>query len=178
MIGGSSPGKGREFFSSPLCPGPSQLPIIWVSGALSVWVKRPGREADHSPPSSAWVNNAWRYTSAPQYVFMAWCSVEAQRELVSGLMCWYYFSSLKVWLLLNAENSFGNGVDGHFGSDDDCFFFLRAVSFTENVALLKSKRLAQSLQQFRAYNLHCDVCRMYNCSWLTDFKVGQRTGEV
>jgi hypothetical protein len=26
-------------------------------------VKRPGREADHSPQSSAEVKNAWRYTS-------------------------------------------------------------------------------------------------------------------
>jgi hypothetical protein len=26
-------------------------------------VKRPGREADHSPPSSAEVKNAWSYTS-------------------------------------------------------------------------------------------------------------------
>jgi len=28
-------------------------PIQWVTGALSLGVKRPGREADHSPPSSA-----------------------------------------------------------------------------------------------------------------------------
>jgi hypothetical protein len=28
-------------------------PIQWVPGALSLGVKRPGREADHSPPSSA-----------------------------------------------------------------------------------------------------------------------------
>jgi hypothetical protein len=35
--------------------------------------KRPGREAEHSPPSSAEVKNAWSYTSTPQYVFMAWC---------------------------------------------------------------------------------------------------------
>jgi hypothetical protein len=31
----------------------------------SLGVKRPGREADHSPPSSAEVKNAWRYTSTP-----------------------------------------------------------------------------------------------------------------
>jgi hypothetical protein len=28
-------------------------------------LKRPGREADHSPPSSAKVKNAWSYTSIP-----------------------------------------------------------------------------------------------------------------
>jgi hypothetical protein len=27
--------------------------------------KRPGREADHSPPSSAEVKNVWSYTSTP-----------------------------------------------------------------------------------------------------------------
>jgi hypothetical protein len=32
--------------------GPTQPPIQWVPGALSLRVKRPGREADHSPPSS------------------------------------------------------------------------------------------------------------------------------
>jgi hypothetical protein len=33
--------------------GPTQPPIQWVPGALSLRVKRSGREADHSPPSSA-----------------------------------------------------------------------------------------------------------------------------
>jgi hypothetical protein len=33
--------------------GPTQHPIQWVPGAVSLGVKRPGREADHSPPSSA-----------------------------------------------------------------------------------------------------------------------------
>jgi len=28
-------------------------------------VKRPGREADNSPPSGAEVNNVWSYASAP-----------------------------------------------------------------------------------------------------------------
>jgi hypothetical protein len=32
--------------------GPTQPPIQWVPGALSLEVKRPEREADHSPPSS------------------------------------------------------------------------------------------------------------------------------
>jgi hypothetical protein len=33
--------------------GAHPAPIQWVPGALSLGVKRPGREADHSPPSSA-----------------------------------------------------------------------------------------------------------------------------
>jgi len=39
-------------------------------------VKRPGREADHSPPSSAEINNAWSYTSTPPTRLMVWCSVK------------------------------------------------------------------------------------------------------
>jgi hypothetical protein len=34
-----------------------------VTGAISPAVKRPGREADHSPPSSAEVKNTWSHTS-------------------------------------------------------------------------------------------------------------------
>jgi hypothetical protein len=37
--------------------GPTQPPIQWVPGALSPGVKRQGREADHSPPSSAKTKN-------------------------------------------------------------------------------------------------------------------------
>jgi hypothetical protein len=33
--------------------GPTQPSIQWIPGALSLGVKRPGREADHSPPSTA-----------------------------------------------------------------------------------------------------------------------------
>jgi hypothetical protein len=32
--------------------GPTQPPIQWVPEALSLGIKRLGREADHSPPSS------------------------------------------------------------------------------------------------------------------------------
>jgi hypothetical protein len=61
--------------------GPTQPPIQWVPGALSLGVKWPGREADHSPPSSAEVKNSWSCTSTPQYAFMARCSIKAQGHL-------------------------------------------------------------------------------------------------
>jgi hypothetical protein len=57
---------------------PTQPPIQWEPGALSLGVKQPRRRADHSPPSSAEIKNAWCYTSTPPYAFMAWCSVKAQ----------------------------------------------------------------------------------------------------
>jgi hypothetical protein len=33
--------------------GPTQAPIKWVPGAVYLGIKRLGHEADHSPPSSA-----------------------------------------------------------------------------------------------------------------------------
>jgi hypothetical protein len=65
----SSPGRVKNFhfsISSRPALGSTQRPIQWVLG-----VKRPGREADHSPPTSAEVKKMWIYTSTPPYVFMA-----------------------------------------------------------------------------------------------------------
>jgi hypothetical protein len=38
------------FHSVRLAVGSTQLPIQWVSGALSLGLKQQGHEADHSPP--------------------------------------------------------------------------------------------------------------------------------
>jgi hypothetical protein len=45
--------------------GPTQPPIKWVPGTLTPGVKQLGHEAEHSPPSSAKVKNAWSCTSTP-----------------------------------------------------------------------------------------------------------------
>jgi hypothetical protein len=45
--------------------GPTQPPGQWVPGFFSLGVKRPGRDANHSPPPSAEVKNSWSYTSTP-----------------------------------------------------------------------------------------------------------------
>jgi hypothetical protein len=45
--------------------GPNQPPIRWLLGALSLGVKTPKREADHTLQSSAEVNNSWNHTSTP-----------------------------------------------------------------------------------------------------------------
>jgi len=48
--------RGRDFFfataSRPTLV-PTSPPIQWVPGALSLGIKQPGCEADHSPPPSA-----------------------------------------------------------------------------------------------------------------------------
>jgi hypothetical protein len=55
--------------------GPTQPPIRWVPGVLSQGVKRPGREADQSPPTSAEVKRMWIYTPTPPYALMAQCLI-------------------------------------------------------------------------------------------------------
>jgi hypothetical protein len=49
----------------------TQPPIQWVWGALSLGVKRPGCEADHSPPSSAevkeWVDLYLHFPNTPSW---------------------------------------------------------------------------------------------------------------
>jgi hypothetical protein len=45
--------------------GPTQPPIQWVPGSLSLGVKRLGCEADHSPPSVPRSKNEWSCTSTP-----------------------------------------------------------------------------------------------------------------
>jgi hypothetical protein len=70
----SSPGKIEIVLSSISSKpnmGPTQPPIQWVPVALSPGVKRLGRVAGHSPPSSVEVKIMWIYTSCPSYVFMA-----------------------------------------------------------------------------------------------------------
>jgi hypothetical protein len=50
----SRQGLGIFLFTTASQPtlGPTQPPIQWVPGTLSLGVKRPRSEADHSPPSS------------------------------------------------------------------------------------------------------------------------------
>jgi len=52
--------------------GPALVSTHCILGALSLGVKRLGRETDHSPSSSAKVKNACGYTSTPPYVFITY----------------------------------------------------------------------------------------------------------
>jgi hypothetical protein len=54
-------------------------------------VKRPGREDDHSLPSSAEVKNAWAIPPLSQCVFMAWCLVKHRDNFA------FTFTSMEHW---------------------------------------------------------------------------------
>jgi hypothetical protein len=49
---------------------PASYPM-GTGGSFHGGVKRPGIEADHSPPASADVKKTWIYTPTPTYAFMA-----------------------------------------------------------------------------------------------------------
>jgi hypothetical protein len=51
--------------------GSTYPPIQWVPGDVSPEVKRPGSDADHSPPASAEFRKMWIYIAIPAYAFMA-----------------------------------------------------------------------------------------------------------
>jgi hypothetical protein len=66
----------------------TQSPIRWVLGALSLRVKRPGREADHSPPSSAEVKKAppiRLHVMVPIFFNISWQITEVPNKLFSSL---------------------------------------------------------------------------------------------
>jgi hypothetical protein len=51
---------------------PTQPPMQWLLGALSLGIKQQRREADHSPPSITEVKNSTAITFTLLYVLMVW----------------------------------------------------------------------------------------------------------
>jgi hypothetical protein len=65
--------------ASRAAPGPTQPPIQWVSGALSLGVKRPGRETGHSLPSSVEVKEGVElYLHFPDKP--SWCGAQLKHR--------------------------------------------------------------------------------------------------
>jgi len=88
-LSNTSSRRGAQVSTSPKyellypCPdrfwGPPSL-LMGTEGFVP-GIKRPGREAVHSPQCSADVKNAWNCSTTPQYVFMAWLLIKAQDQL-------------------------------------------------------------------------------------------------
>jgi hypothetical protein len=67
----SSPGRGKNFsLLYVIQTGSWEHPASYPMGDTA-GVKRPRREADHSPPTSVEIKKTWVYTSTPPYVFIA-----------------------------------------------------------------------------------------------------------
>jgi hypothetical protein len=72
----SSPGRVKNFIHVDQTVS-GVHPTSYTMGTVGFFpgVMRPGREADHSPPTSAEVKKVWIYTSTPPYSFMAYCLI-------------------------------------------------------------------------------------------------------
>jgi hypothetical protein len=66
----SSPGSGKNFLHVQTGSGAHPASCLVGTGSSSPGLKRPGREANCSPPTSAEVKKLWIYTSDPPYAFM------------------------------------------------------------------------------------------------------------
>jgi hypothetical protein len=84
--------------------GSGAYPASYPMGTLSLAVKCLGYEADHSPPPSAEIKNAWHYTSTPQYIFMAWCLVKHRDNFY--LYLFYILPKLSVHILYKCIKEF------------------------------------------------------------------------
>jgi hypothetical protein len=65
--------------------GLAQPPITWVPGALSLGVKRPGPEADHSPPSGSEVKNGGAMHPLPHT--SSWCVAQLIKHTENFTFC-------------------------------------------------------------------------------------------
>jgi hypothetical protein len=85
--GSYSLGMDRRYFSSPkhsnrLWGPPSLLPRGFQG--LFRWCKSAGEKL----LTRAEIKNAWNYTSAPLYVFMAWCLIKHRKKFtVAFVIC-------------------------------------------------------------------------------------------
>jgi hypothetical protein len=79
----SREGLGIFLFTTPSRPAlePTQPPTPWVPGALSLGFKRPGREADHSPPPSADVKMRGDITPLPNNLHGVVLSLKKHRDI-------------------------------------------------------------------------------------------------
>jgi hypothetical protein len=79
-----------------------QPPIQWVPGSLSRGVKQPGREADHSPPSSTEVKRMHGTIPAlPHYAFIIHTYSRREQDTLSSNRWFYavwYFSQQRIWI--------------------------------------------------------------------------------
>jgi hypothetical protein len=123
-IYGSIPGGCWEFFSKPTASrtalGPTQPPIQWVLRALSLGVKRPGREADHSPPSSVEVKE-WMelYIHSPNTPSWRGAQLKAQRQLYLTFYGWIVCQHDDICISQRRVYEWMEGLKGRWTTFDD-----------------------------------------------------------
>jgi hypothetical protein len=101
--------------------GRIQPRIQWAPGTVSLAVKKLKREADHSPPSSAKVKNAWSYTSTP--LILLQCVVLSLKKAAGQLYIYLYIhlSIYNQMSLYYKSRDSSVGIAPGYGLDDQGF---------------------------------------------------------
>jgi hypothetical protein len=89
---GSIPVRGRNFslrHRFQTCPSAHPASYPFSTRGSYPGGKEAGSESDHSTPPSAEDRNAWKYTSTPPYVFMAWCLIKHRDDCTFTLYYLY-----------------------------------------------------------------------------------------
>jgi hypothetical protein len=94
----SGPGRVKNFLHC-VQTGSGAHPASYPMGTGGSFpgVKRQGREADHSPPTSAEVKKMWIYTYTPPYAFMAYC-------LITELLGFRTLSIVRILIITRKKN--------------------------------------------------------------------------
>jgi len=90
------PGKFVFTTASRTALGPTQPPIQWGPGALSLGVKRPGREADHSPTSSAEIKELVELY-IPSHNKPSWRGAQFKKKAQGRLYSYIYLFGTLTW---------------------------------------------------------------------------------
>jgi hypothetical protein len=90
----SRQGLDFTFFATSSNPAleSTQPTIQGLPGALSLRIKRPGSEADHSPPYSAQVKNGWSYASIPPIRLHS----VVHNQAIDVFMEWYLITGINL----------------------------------------------------------------------------------
>jgi hypothetical protein len=132
------------FISSRSALGPTPSLIQWVLWVLSTGVKRQGREADHSPPTSAEVKKTWIYKSTLPYIFMAYCLVKHRDNFT--------------FILLLALRCEINSLQNYKITQSVCY-----MSGAKSRRLHYSIYYANIIAQFSDIKYPCFPCFLHSC---------------
>jgi hypothetical protein len=146
--------------------GPTQPPNQWVPGALSLGVKRPGREADRSPPSSAEVKEL-SGAIPPLPNTHTWCGAQLKHRnnftftfyLYQFLCCMLFPSKFMsyIWVVSCKVRLYRTGK-GNLLSDP-CFLTVYHMKFKQLYritwwAAINQKSNADTNSYFKRGNVH------------------------
>ena len=140
-------------------------PIHWVLTVLSLGIKWPGREADHSPSSSAEVKNEWSYTSIPHsaswqeqqqlYFYLTHAFLEETYKLTVSIV-----QTNSAFLLFHNRNSIGL----QYGTRIRLGRILNYITFyLEHYCLLKNKITSDKNKVFKELTTNTSLFQFYRC---------------